>query len=81
MPRPARRPLTGLVPSPAAVPVGACALLWVDALAGGRLAGTAPVLLVVATAALVAGLRTPLPWLVTACAAAALLIAVADQTA
>ena len=59
--------------------VGVCALLWVDALAGGDLAGGVPALLVVLGLALAAGLAGR-PWqLLAAGATSATLLAVADQ--
>jgi signal transduction histidine kinase len=62
---------------PALVLAGA--LLWVDALAGGDLAGSTPALVVIAGLAVVAGLHSRPLSLFVACTASALLLAVADQ--
>jgi signal transduction histidine kinase len=59
--------------------VSAGALLWVDAVAGGDLAGSTPGLLVVAALAVVAGLRSRLLPLVATGAATAALLTWADQ--
>jgi signal transduction histidine kinase len=59
--------------------VAAGLALWVDALAGGRLAGDTWALLAVAALALGAGLAGRLPVVLTAGAAVSVLLAVADQ--
>ncbi|WP_375475408.1 histidine kinase [uncultured Jatrophihabitans sp.] len=59
--------------------VAVCAALWIDALAGGGLAGGAPAVVVVAALSLASGLRAPLLPLAVAGAVSAALLSVADQ--
>ena len=63
----------------AAALVGVSVLLWIDALAGGDLAGAAPTLLFVAALAVLAGVGHQLIPLLVAALSAATLLAVADQ--
>jgi signal transduction histidine kinase len=59
--------------------VSVCVLLWIDALAGGGLAGAAPTLLLVAALAVLTGLGHRLVHLIIAASGSATLLAVADQ--
>ena len=59
--------------------VGVSVLLWIDALAGGGLAGAAPTLLLVAALAVLTGIGHQLIHLTIAALSSATLLAVADQ--